>query len=458
MKNIQLDNVPRAYEVANGREVEVEGESRTPQGHFQFNNLLGTHGFDNTAFSISTLPTPKGLSHYTCQDSYSIPSSHHPTETPQGQFQCNTTLGPHELDNRACSYSQLLSTSHDITDSTPFPQYLTDSSQCQQQVMPGAYGYSQLLSTSHDIPDSTPFPQYLTDSSQCQQQVMPGAYGLYDFSKNHAQQHEGETFKMQASYDPSYQFNCNNVTVQNISKSIPFSTFDFQFPESQAANNPNMFQFQQKTPFMSTVPQDVVNVEPIWSPQVQHNNIPESPVITSQNKKTDNSFHNMDKILEVNKIRFDNLPRAYEVAEGRKAQLQGEIESPQCQLQLNSMPEIHELDQAEFSISTLPTPNRESHYKCQDSYSIPSSILFAQYLTESPQPQCQVMPGMHGLNDITLQATNNPNTFQFQQKMPSMSTIPWDVVNFDPIWPPQVQLNNIPESRYEENTSSENYY
>ena len=421
VKKIQLDNVPRAYEVADGSKVEVEGETRTPQGHFQFNNLLGTHGLDNTAFSISTLPTPKGLSHYTCQDSYSIPSSHHPTETPQGQFQYNTTLGPHELDNRACSYSQL-------------------------------------LSTSHDIPYSIPFPQYLTESSQCQQQVMPGAYGLYDFSKNHAQQHEGETFKMQACHDPSYQFNCNNMTVENISKSIPFSTFDFQFPESQATNNPNMFQFQQKTPFMSTVPQDVVNVEPIWSPQVQHKNVPESPVITSQNKKTDNSFHNMDKILEVNKIRLDNLPRAYEVAKGRKAQLQGEIESPQCQLQLNSMPEIYELDQAEFSISTLPTPNRQSHYKCQDSYSIPSSIPFAQYLTESPQPQCQVMPGMHGLNDPTLQATNNPNTFQFQQKMPSMSTIPRDVVNFDPIWPPQVQLNNIPESRYEENTSSENYY
>ena len=60
------------------------------------------------------------------------------------------------------------------------------------------------------------------------------------------------------------------MRVENISKSIPFSTFDFQFPESQATNNPNMFQFQQKTPFMSTVPQDVVNVEPIWSPQVQH--------------------------------------------------------------------------------------------------------------------------------------------------------------------------------------------
>ena len=103
VKKIQLDNVPRAYEVADGSKVEVEGETRTPQGHFQFNNLLGTHGLDNTAFSISTLPTPKGLSHYTCQDSYSIPSSHHPTETPQGQYQCNTTLGPHELDNGACS-------------------------------------------------------------------------------------------------------------------------------------------------------------------------------------------------------------------------------------------------------------------------------------------------------------------------------------------------------------------
>ena len=210
--------MPRAYEVADGSKAEVEGEIRTPQAHFQFNNLLGTHGLDNTAFSISTLPTPKGLSHYTCQDSFSIPSSHHPTETPQGQFQCNTTLGPHELDNCACSYSQL-------------------------------------LSTSHDIPDSIPFPQYVTESSQCQQQVMPGVYGLYDFSKNHAQQHVGETFKM-------------------------------QFPQSQATNNPNMFQFQQKTPSMSTVPQDVINFDPIWPPQVQHNNIPESPVITSQNKKT----------------------------------------------------------------------------------------------------------------------------------------------------------------------------
>ena len=235
--------MPRAYEVADGSKAEVEGATRTPQGQFQFNNLLGTHGLDNTAFSMSVLPTPKGQSHYTCQVSYSIPSNHHPTETPQGQFQCNTTIGPHELDNRACSYSQL-------------------------------------LSTSHDIPDSIPFPQYLTESSQCQQQVMPGAYGLYDFSKNHAQQHEGETFKMQASHDPSYQFNCNNMTVENISKSIPFSTFDFQFSESQATNNPNMFQFQQKRPSMSTVPQD-----PIWPPQVQHNNVPESPVITSQNKK-----------------------------------------------------------------------------------------------------------------------------------------------------------------------------
>ena len=63
---------------------------------------------------------------------HSIPSSHHPTETPQGQFQCNTTLGPHELDNRACLYSQLFSTSHDIPDLIPFPQYVTESSQCQQ--------------------------------------------------------------------------------------------------------------------------------------------------------------------------------------------------------------------------------------------------------------------------------------------------------------------------------------
>ena len=68
VKKIQLDNVPRAYEVADGSKAEVEGETRTPQGHFQFNNLLGTHGLDNTTFSISTLPTPKGLSHYTCQE------------------------------------------------------------------------------------------------------------------------------------------------------------------------------------------------------------------------------------------------------------------------------------------------------------------------------------------------------------------------------------------------------
>ena len=47
------------------------------------------------------------------------------------------------------------------------------------------------------------------------------------------------------------------------------------------------------------------------------------------------------------------------------------------------------------------------------SHDIPDSILFAQYLTESPQPQCQVMPGIYGLYDSTSQATNNPNTFQF---------------------------------------------
>ena len=161
------------------------------------------------------------------------------------------------------------------------------------------------------------------------------------------------------------------------------------------------------------------------------------------------------------------------------------------------MPGIHELGGPAFPISTLPTPKGQSHYTCQDLYSIPSghhltetpqgqfqcnttlgphhafsfsqqflstshdipdSILFAQYLTESPQPQCQVMPGMYGLYDSTSQATNNPNTFQFQQKMPSMSAIPQDVVNFDPIWPPQDKHNNIPESRYEEDTSSENYF
>ena len=86
VKKIQLDNVSRAYEVANGSKAEVEGETGTPQGQFQFNNLLGTHGLDKTAFSIWTTPTSKGQSHYTCQDSYSIPSSHHPTETPQGLF------------------------------------------------------------------------------------------------------------------------------------------------------------------------------------------------------------------------------------------------------------------------------------------------------------------------------------------------------------------------------------
>ena len=297
--------------------------------------------------------------------------------------------------------------------------------------------------TSDDIPDSIPLAQYLTESSQCQ--------------------HEGDTFKRQASHEPSYQFNCNNMTLKNVSKSIPLSTFDFQFPESQATNNPNMFQFQQNTPSMSTVPQDVVNFDPIWPPQVQ----------------------------------LDNMPRAYEVAKGRKAHVQEEIESPQCQFQFNSMPGIHKLDGPAFPISTLPTPKGQSHYICQDLYSVPSghhltetpqgqfqcnttpgphhafsfsqqflstshdipdSILFAQYLTESPQPQCQVMPGIYGLYNSTSQATNNPNTFQFQQKMPSMSTVPRDVVNFDPIWPPQDKDNNVPESRYEEDTSSENYF
>ena len=209
---------------------------------------------------------------------------------------------------------------------------------------------------------------------------------------------------------------------------------------------------------MSTVAQDVVNFDPIWPPQFQLNNIPESPVVTSQNKKTDNSFHNMDKISEVNKIQLDNMSRACEVAKGSKAYVQGEIESLQWQLQFNSMPEMNELDQPQFSISTLPTSKGQSDYTCHDSYSIPSSILFPHYLTEGPQPQCQVMPGMHGLYDSTLQATNNPNPFQFQQKMPSRSTIPWDVVNFDPIWSPQVHCNNVPESRYEEDTSSENYF
>ena len=318
---------------------------------------------------------------------------------------------------------------------------------------------STSVPTSHDIPQSIPFGQYLkqTESSQCQWQVTPGAYGLYDFSKSHTQEHEGEDFKMQSFHDQSYQLNCNNTTVENISKSIPLSTFEFQFPESQATNNPNMFQFQQKTPSMSTVAQDVVNFDPIWPPQIQLNNVLESPVVTSQNRKTDNCFHSMDKISEVNKIQLDNMSRVCEVAEGSKAYDQGEIESLQWQLQFNSMPETNELDQPQFSISTLPTSKGQSDYTCHDSFSIPSSILFPHYLTESPQPQCQVMPGMHGLNDSTLQATNNPNPFQFQQKMPSRSTIPWDVVNFHPIWSPQVQCNNVPESRYEEDTYSENY-
>ena len=153
--------------------------------------------------------------------------------------------------------------------------------------------------TSHDIPDSIPLAQYLTESSQCQ--------------------HEGDTFKRQASHEGSYQFNCNNMTLKNISKSIPLSTFNFQFPESQATKNPNMFQLQQNTPSMSTVPQDVVNFDPIWPPQVQ----------------------------------LDNMPRAYEVAKGRKAHIQEEIESPQCQFQFNSMPGIHELDGPAFPVSTF---------------------------------------------------------------------------------------------------------
>ena len=113
------------------------------------------------------------------------------------------------------------------------------------------------------------------------------------------------------------------------------------------------------------------------------------------------------------KIQLDNVPRAYEVADGSKAEVEGETRTPQGHFQFNNLLGTHGLDNTAFSISTLPTPKGLSHY--------------------------------------------NPNTFQFQQKMPSMSTIPRDVVNFDPIWPPQVQLNNIPESRYEENTSSENY-
>ena len=319
VEKIQLHNVPRVYEVPNSSRVQVHGETEGPQDQFQFNSLLERHGLDDTAFSISTVPTPKGQSHYTCQDSYSILSSHYLTQNPQGQFQCNTNLGPYELNDHACSFSQL-------------------------------------LSTSHDIYNSIPFTEYLTESSQCKCQVIPGVYGLYDSSKHQDEEHEGETYKKWASHNPSYQFNCNNMTVENVPKSIPLSTFHFQFPESQATNNPSTFQFQQKMPSMSTVPQDVINFDPIWPPQVQLNNVPESPVITSQNKTTHNSFDIMDKIPKVNKIQLDNMPRAYEVAEGSKGQVQGYIESPQCQFQFNSMPGIHELDDPDFSISTLPTP------------------------------------------------------------------------------------------------------
>ena len=62
---------------------------------------------------------------------------------------------------------------------------------------------STSVPASHDIPQSIPFGQYLkhTESSQCQWQVTPGTYGLYDFSKSHTQEHEGEDFKMQPSHD-----------------------------------------------------------------------------------------------------------------------------------------------------------------------------------------------------------------------------------------------------------------
>ena len=281
VEKIQLHNVPRTYEVPNSIRAQVHGETESPQDQFQFNSLLERHGLDDTAFSISTVPTPKGQSHYTCQDSYSIPSSHYLTENPQGQFQCNTTLGPYELNDHACLFSRL-------------------------------------LSTSHDIHDSIRFTEYLTESSQCKCQVMPGVYGLYDSSKHQDEEHEGE-------------------------------------------------------------------IDPIWPPQVQLNNVPESPVITSQNKMTHNSFDIMDKIPKVNKIQLDNMPRAYEVAEGSKGQVQGYIESPHGQFQFNSMPGIHELDDPDFSISTLPTLKGQSDYTCQDSYSIASG----HHLTETPQGQLQ---------------------------------------------------------------------
>ena len=62
----------------------------------------------------------------------------------------------------------------------------------------------------------------------------------------------------------------------------------------------------------------------------------------------------MDKISEVNKIQLDNMPKAYEVAKGRKAHVQEEIESLQCQFQFNSMPGIHELDGSHFPFRLYP--------------------------------------------------------------------------------------------------------
>ena len=95
---------------------------------------------------------------------------------------------------------------------------------------------------------------------------------------------------------------------------------------------------------------------------------------------------------------------------------------------------------------------------------------FSQFWSTIPSQACQLLEIRTWVHETWGQKkkrmnetfneryTNNPNTFQFQQKMPSMSTVPRDVVNFDPIWPPQDKHNNVPENRYEEDTSSKNYF
>ena len=171
--------MPRAYEVAKGSKGQVQGYIERPQCQFQFNSIPGIHELDDPDFSISTLPTPKGQSDYTCQDSYSIASGHHLTETPQGQLQCNTTLGPHHAFSKGqshymCQDSYSIPSGHHLTE---IPQ-----GQFQCNITPGphdAFSFSQqFLSTSHHIPDSIPFAQYLTESPQPQCQVMPGMYRL----------------------------------------------------------------------------------------------------------------------------------------------------------------------------------------------------------------------------------------------------------------------------------------